>query len=150
MIELPDTSTEARQREASVMLARLRGWRMEETQWGDGFVLTDGQEETIDGELYTDGQMVNLYDPANMALAWRVLNWAFNNLPGDTGQSQNFFDFLNAREYWEQEFLWSMPPAAAQRAWLDKILQLAIEAGMCGREGGAWYIDLRLLRQKEE
>lgn len=140
MTQLPDTSTEAGQREASVMLARLMG--LAPQLFSD--VCNFYHEDTYDifVSIYPHGwyhgmtedeawkYFPNLYNPANMALAWQVLNWAFNNLPGDTGQSQVFFDFLNAREYWEQEFLWSMPPAAAQRAWLDKILALASEAGM--------------------
>ena len=65
----------------------------------------------------------NLYDPANMALAWRVLNWAYNFLD-DQGRET----FL--RDWWRSLNLFIESPADAQRAWLDKILSLVIEAGM--------------------
>ena len=61
---------------------------------------------------------INLYDPANMALAWRVLNWAFESLPVQG-------EFFYAVSTWVQQ-----PPAIAQRQWLDKILTLAIKAGI--------------------
>ena len=67
---------------------------------------------------------VDLYDPANMALAWRVLNWAW--------ASQHISE--NQIVTWSYVIGYaidgSIPPADAQRAWLDMILSLAIDAGM--------------------
>lgn len=65
----------------------------------------------------------NLYDPANMALAWRVLNWAIENF---SIPSHHFA----LRAMADDMAFFTLPPADAQRAWLDKILVLAIEAGM--------------------
>jgi hypothetical protein len=78
------------------------------------------------GQLYAkiDGIQhdCELYDPANMALAWRVHLWA-----------------LQAK-IWEDYYRWCRWSNAtgapwyarddAQRAWLDKTLSLAIDAGL--------------------
>jgi hypothetical protein len=59
----------------------------------------------------------------NMALAWRALNWAdrtFSHLHTDYDQCA--LETLGVHS--------GMLPAEAQAAWLDKILELAIEAGM--------------------
>ena len=64
----------------------------------------------------------NLYEvddddnPIHMPLAWRVLNWAETMFPPD---------YMLAH---------GLPPADAQRLWLDKILELAIEAGIIEEE----------------
>ena len=79
-------------REKSVILARLCGWAIRE------------------------GSDRSLYDPANMALAWRVLNWAG--------------EVFELTIFWSVSDLFESPPAVAQRAWLDKILELATGAGM--------------------
>lgn len=153
---IPDTSAEAGQREASVILARLCGWEyfcdgMTSGIWqitpgglGDMLFYDEWQRPQYDGDDYGIVPL-NLYDPANMALAWRVLNWAnATRFGGGTT--------LDQWKWWHDFIadLRLLRASDAQMAWLDKILQLAIEAGMCGHEGGAWYIDLRLLRQKEE
>lgn len=68
---------------------------------------------------------VDLYDPDNMSLAWRVLNWA-----AETWADGNWINWAMYEPY----FLLDKPPDVAQRAWLDKILELAIEAGMVDDE----------------
>lgn len=82
---------------------------------------------------------VDLYDSANMTLAWLVLNWAI--------KQENIKEKL--LEWWVVEAgcpsgtayyphegwkLLELSPADAQRAWLDKILELAIESGMVNHE----------------
>ena len=77
----------------------------------------------------------NLYDPANMALAWKCLNWAierddsvsFRTWGGET-KRESFGFTLN--QYLGHMVLGALPPADAQRLWLNKILELAIEAGL--------------------
>jgi hypothetical protein len=54
-----------------------------------------------------------------MALAWRVLNWAH-----ETALCRDYADGVGKILHF-----WSSP-AGAQRAWLDKILELALEAGL--------------------
>lgn len=115
MIELPDTSTEKGQRRASVLLARFCGWfpekQLDVTDLG-GWVAV---------RFYDYGDFVNLYHPQNMCIAWKVLNYAhgktvgyFNDMPLVIGRLADE----------------TMIPYEAQRAWLDKILELANEAGM--------------------
>lgn len=122
-MKLPDTTTEQGQREASVMLARLiPDWEVEDLghrvyiHIKDGGVITFARDNTHEASLY---------DPVYMALAWKVLNWANNSFfGGDTRLDQ---------WHWWHDFVADMrllPPAAAQRAWLNKVLTLAIEAGM--------------------
>ena len=62
----------------------------------------------------------NLYDPANMALAWRCHLWACNNqFNTNTWPYLGWFEDNSIFEYED-----------AQRRWLDKVLELAIEAGV--------------------
>lgn len=133
MTNLPDTSTEQGQREASVMLARLMP---------DWQVVVDHNIIWIDipGESYRIRDEFTLYHPAFMALAWRVLNWALDKFQqiekGLLPHSNMPFTYDMK---WRQSVvgkatleraLFTMPPAEAQHAWLDKILELANEAGM--------------------
>ena len=74
---------------------------------------------------YDDPTSVDLYDPEFMALAWRVLNWAlgYNDKP-TSGISGNIrYWLVHSNRYGLA--LWELPPADAQRLWLDKILELA-------------------------
>ena len=102
----------------TVMLARLCGWGVSTALGGTSyesiFIYTQDNERCVD-----------LYDVANMALAWRVLNWAEIESGKNTRCDFHFgwMEFL-------PESLFECPPEDAQRAWLDRILSLAIEAGM--------------------
>jgi len=103
----------------SVLLAKAMGWRVHYDPENVLHLKPTGTEQWYRGDAPRIS--CNLYHPARMALAWRVLNWA-----------------------WEQktdDWLWSwildeccldggIPPADAQRLWLDKILEMAIEAGI--------------------
>lgn len=70
-------------------------------------------------------------DPANMALAWRVGIWAGDNLPKQSVTALNDF-WLRKDTYPYEVFMWYEPEA--QRLWLDRILQLAIDEGMVENE----------------
>lgn len=68
----------------------------------------------------------DLYDEKNMELAWRVLNWALR-VHTDSKHFDSFFIMrdelrLALKNLWGTDF--------AQTAWLDRILRLAIDAGM--------------------
>ncbi len=136
MTQLPDTTTEAGQREASVMLARLMGWHIgnkETTERGAWIrVLCDdkgndlGLRPPFGGGIAPKRQELvpnsffNLYRPANMALAWRVLNFAAENVP--------YFS-----KWWHDiavVTIQDLPPAALSIFLCDNILRLADEAGM--------------------
>lgn len=134
MTQIPDTTTEEGRVAASVLLGMLVGWITTDEVFhhyhppsGGGASVNHRRGQVI-GNIF--GLVPTLYNPANMPLAWRVLNWAFSNLPGKTGQSREFWDFLHGQEYWDQGYLWNTPPEVAQRTWLDKILTLAIQAKM--------------------
>lgn len=129
-----------RDREKSVLLARLVGWKFSKHECGEPrWSWEDENGNQISGSLHDSVVRVAkqpairvapmLYSPANMALAWRVLNWANDNgLPAD--------QWIAFNEWWKHEsydddnhrLLWGRPDA--QRAWLDKVLDLAIEAGL--------------------
>ena len=95
----------------SVLLAKAMGWHPADKMTVQGHYM----------ERYHD-----LYDPAKMHLAWRVMNWAMQ-LPAKPHQpSMNAWLF----EWWYEVNLPNLPPAHAQRLWLDKIFALAVEAGI--------------------
>lgn len=103
--------------EKSAMLARLMGWQM--GRYSNGKPCFRPPSRAPHGSYLHD-----LYDPENMQLAWRVLNWA--------EQYGDFYDWFYAYDAEAgDEINWiAMPPAEAQRLWLDKILELAVRAGM--------------------
>ena len=109
----------------SVMLARLCGWKYKKrgilgNSWW-------AEDDLIYDECYdqSEARLLDLYDTKNMSLAWRVLNWAM-----DSNLSAREKADIMALFYVDKPFALEMSPAEAQCAWLDKILSLAIEAGM--------------------
>lgn len=106
----------------SVMLARLCGW-----QWVNRL---DMHQMIVDanGIMLCGGgfHTLNLYESHNMALAWRVLNWGAKKLYTVDEWANDIVFTTDTSAY----NLWDLPPADAQRLWLDKVLELAIEAGM--------------------
>jgi hypothetical protein len=61
-----------------------------------------------------------------MALSWCVLSWGLKVKPTDPPGSIHSPDrFHNRLKNWLNPTLWGNPDA--QRSWLDKILELAIE-----------------------
>lgn len=123
MIELPDTSTDKGQYEASAILARLMGWKVEpDIYYLDTMLFTE-----LDG---TERIGVNLYHPGDMSLAWRVLNWIMT-YPMDTEEAYQFRAKFQLRTNFGE--LLSLSADKAVRFWLDKILELANEAGMLDR-----------------
>ena len=109
--------------EKSVMLARAMGWEVT-------FAYSPAHPQLwIPDDLakaHKTKFIANLYDPASMALAWRVLNWVAK---WDLNQQSVYYTQFYG--WWDNNDLWAMPPAAAQRAWLDKILTLAKEGNPC-------------------
>ena len=61
-----------------------------------------------------------------------MLNWAWTIHDGEHGEHNPDYD------YWYEQIAWVInydeSPADAQRLWLDKILELAIEAGIVAVE----------------
>ena len=121
--------------EKSMLLARAMGWKLE--------MRPDLQDE-LPLMIFDDNIGISyadsLYRPANMALAWRVLNWAMNQ-PDPPTSDQRLWSWL--AHWWthgDSEYdpdgwlLLEQSPADAQRFWLDKILEFAIEAGIIEEE----------------
>jgi hypothetical protein len=104
--------SEMSDQDKSVMLTELTGWGYAKTTF------------SLVGEMAGEGYM-NLYRPGNMALAWLVLNWAEK-----TAQDNIEAKFYQLWMAFMPEELFELPPADAQRLWLDKVLALAIEAGL--------------------
>jgi len=99
----------------SVMLAKAMGWQVVEHNKRRCTIGHIGERIGVIDYPF------NLYAPANFALAWKVLNWAT-----EYGRKNNEEMVL----WWMDVLLCNYPPADAQRLWLDKILELAIEAGL--------------------
>jgi hypothetical protein len=109
--------------EKSVALARAMGWGV---SYEGRFGIESDVIHVIDEDGY-HSSTIDLY-AGPMETAWRVLNWA---------EGQDFWH-RHFRTGSESDslapFEWAVirrkPPADAQRAWLDKVLELAIEAGL--------------------
>jgi len=106
----------------SVMLAKLCGWVV--TNGFDGIIISSSTEVfqiTLTSPNY-------LYNRKWMFIAWLVLNWAMQQKIA-VYDNVNFRDLLSDYLIDVKDFgAFGLPPADAQRAWLDKILELAIEA----------------------
>lgn len=102
----------------SALLAKAMGWKKLDIY--GGWVRPEQANPAPYGRPLPD-----FYDPANMALAWKVLNWAY---------LQQVEPFRKSfKSWWE----WNMPhwlltwgPEEAQAQWLDKVLGLAIDTGL--------------------
>ena len=119
--------------EKSVVLARLCGWLKTDEYFhsyhppnGKGMSVNYTKGYAPEFIFVTDKHYYDLYNVRNFALAWQVLNWAMKSFDNSTiATLDEWFSFIRVME---------MPPAEAQAAWLDKILELAIEAGMVNDE----------------
>ena len=95
----------------SKLLARAMGMRI---VFNPTQIVETAQSQESDGLDYVG---LNFYSTANMALAWSCLNWW-----GETQDNESF------AAYWDTNDLWLASPAEAQRIWLNRILELAIDA----------------------
>ena len=107
------------EKEKSVLLARAMGWHLHRRDVG--IMLRPDQSERW---------VTNLYDTANMALAWRVLNWVSNNKAW-----YEEYGYL-VDTFWSAMELYAMPLDEAIRMLLDTILERLIDAGLVNREMG--------------
>ena len=112
--------TKLTDQEKSVMLARAMGWDVETKSANPWSAFTNDEPNYIEVIFYKDAEgylheTCDFYTD-HMEVAWRVLNWAAKR-----------FDIY---EWWDVQDMPEEEPAVAQRAWLDKILELCIEAGI--------------------
>jgi len=112
--------------EKSAMLMKAMGWHQEEgveRGWIPDIHDAECDEVELPSlyELYGEWP-IDLYQPVTMALAWRVLNWAW--LIDDI--IKPFVDWPGA----SPGLMFAQNPKIVQAAWLDKVLELAIAAGL--------------------
>lgn len=132
----------------SVLLAKAMGWTVETFSTGNYewrgeqyrayWTGPNGEELSADIVGYSEQeaaevQMVNFYDGANAALAGRILNWAYDT--GKSGKPEGHYAmFRSFIAWWDGSQFTAQIPARpfseSQTIWLDKILSLAIEAGL--------------------
>ena len=115
----------------TVMLARAMGWKKAEPSPTVMELFYGKIAQHMPAEVWqtSDGSWIpfglpNFYDESQMALAWRVLNWAGAN--GITTQINAVYQYKEG----DWVCIIDLSPADAQRTWLDYILRKAIEAGM--------------------
>lgn len=105
------------------MLARLMNWQF--VYAGNGVVAVVREQifvGTSTAYWYAEsGPHIDLYEKDNMALAWRMLAFA-----DELDKRSNTTIF---KDWWHSQNLYQIKsPEKAQRLWLDKILELAIQA----------------------
>jgi hypothetical protein len=112
--------------EKSVLLAKAVGWRVNE----QGTIYYDFPSYLVEGKSYIH-PIDSLYNPANMALAFRCHLWALKHLPDNLPANFEYRIWFRNGDY-GKPVPWTRKNA--QRLWLDKILELAIEAGIIEEE----------------
>jgi hypothetical protein len=109
------TPTPETQRKSAI-LARLMGWETTADDW----VIWRREGVTYH---------IDLYDEANMATAWRVVEWIATprNINHPVTKLPIGTHFC---AWWNNEDLWAWERDEFQTAVLDKVLELAIAAGL--------------------
>lgn len=114
--------------EKSVMLARAMG--LSEPRYlssSQVWIIENNNRPNL--SVYVSPKKFDLYDPANMALAWWVLNWAYAQKHWYKKHLGLMGDVLYDK-FWSDDTFFELSPTDAQRLWIDQILSLAIEAGI--------------------
>ena len=105
--------------EKSVMLARSMGWTL---RLPSMYSSTPPYLSDVTGQLIGEHcDYPDLYDTTSMALAWRVHLWIKEQDYGTDGFIAEQYDM-----WWEDSQVWREDNA--QRLWLDKIVELCVEA----------------------
>jgi hypothetical protein len=113
---------EKRDRKNSTLLAKAMGRYVEPVyndeleRQGLGGLLSWEEVPDKPGHTWKLYPVPDFYDPANMALAWRVHLWALNDDGGIRGRYYRWCRGLEERPWWIE--------AKAQRLWLNKIVEL--------------------------
>lgn len=119
----------------SVMLGKLMGWIRPA---GEGYrpglwVIDTGHGHVFDGHFWTvEPKSLSFFDlyTSEMGMVWHVVNWAMRqNSPLHSKDSAETADLLSGLHYVIRQSV-DKDHDEAQAAWLDKILSLAIEAGL--------------------
>jgi hypothetical protein len=116
-IDLP-TSTQQK----SKMLARLLGWHCVYAAESVCAIISERREYIgISTAFWYEaaGPHVDFYEAENMALAWKIMTSMLEMDPEVKAIFEN---------WWQNQFLYRIKsPKVAQRLWLDKVLELAID-----------------------
>lgn len=118
-MELPEST-----QQKSLLLARLMGWRCVYAAESTCAVMQGRTMVGISSAYwYTeDGPYLDFYEVENMALAWRIMT---------TTVEKDAQVRVESQQWWRgQEMYLIKSPKTTQKLWLDKILQLALEAEM--------------------
>lgn len=73
---------------------------------------------------------IDLYAPINMSVAWLFLNWALSTAPFRERVSMTHYNVKDYELSCSLYGLMTVPAPKAQASWLDRILELSIEAGL--------------------
>lgn len=115
--------------EKSEMLVEVMGWQKVWASMSD-MVLLDGKGRGLGYHTMRSGEpMPNIYLHENMPLAWACMRWLCirdEEIPSIAGWTIAD-EFMT---WWEDAKLYNLFSHEAQKRWLDKILELAIEAGL--------------------
>lgn len=129
--------------EKSFMLARLMGWRIanlplpgnvwkrvlvDEKDYDLGLVPYGGGITRVEMELKPTKKL-DFYQEANMHLAWRVLSWA-SDTAADGLDPETANNWIHQIDYLLMDRWRNSTAEEVQTEWLDKVLELAIAAGL--------------------
>jgi hypothetical protein len=108
--------------EKSLLLARLLGWRCVYAADSTCAVMQGRAMVGISSAYwYTeDGPHLDFYEAENMALAWRIMT--------SLVEKEAHIKIEFQRWWCSQELYLLKSPKMVQKLWLDRILQLALEA----------------------
>lgn len=122
--------------EKSVLLAAAMGWEVVNVkpQAGFGVLIVPPEELNLGVYIY------DLYTRENMHIAWEAVEWVAMNIDITAPTSLVGNPHLPKPEelpistyfsyWWEHSHLWAAGGKLAQEAWLNKVLELMVAAGV--------------------
>lgn len=134
MVKLPDTSTKEGQIEASILLCRLRNWKVEDNRELEiDRTMVRYIHFSVPGRLTID----NLYT-ASPSIAWEFASWIAKRHKMIHGYCDPFTECRHSKyavcmafDDWFREIeIYRFDLRVAKRMILDKVLELAIEADL--------------------
>lgn len=120
-------------KQKSLLLENLMSLR---TIYGyEGYCLVYQQGKLIGGSIaywLNEGDVhLDLYDEHNMALAWRAVTYMGREANKEIKEA---FDAWWQEQWQEKQLQRVTTPAEAQRMWLDKVLELALDRNVVKAE----------------
>lgn len=130
--------------EKSVLLAKAMGWTVETMPTGNYgkrgesyrayWIKPNGDEKADDVVGYSEkeaieAQVTEFYRVQNFNEAWRVLGWA-SDTAADGLDPETANNWINQIDYLLMDRWRNSTAEEVQAEWLDKVLELSIEAGL--------------------